>query len=220
MKFCKKCQAETERYADGVCKPCKKVRVKAWRAANPDKVRASKLAWNRVNQQSVRASREKHYTNNKERVLARNAAWKSRNPEKVATAKAAYVAAHINESRVYQSAYSAANSEKKRAASLAWAAANPEIRRIQHHNRRAKQREVGGKLSPGLFPKLLKLQRGKCACCRADLKRIKPHMDHIISLSAGGPNEDSNMQLLCWPCNLQKSAKHPIDFMQQKGYLL
>lgn len=35
-----------------------------------------------------------------------------------------------------------------------------------------------------------------------------------------GTNTDDNIQLLRKLCNLQKSAKHPVDFMQQRGFLL
>jgi 5-methylcytosine-specific restriction endonuclease McrA len=41
-----------------------------------------------------------------------------------------------------------------------------------------------------------------------------------MPLKAGGTNDILNIQLLCKPCNLSKGAKHPIDFMQQRGFLL
>lgn len=42
----------------------------------------------------------------------------------------------------------------------------------------------------------------------------------FIPLWMGGANTDENMQLLRAVCNMQKSAKHPIDFMQSRGFLL
>lgn len=41
-----------------------------------------------------------------------------------------------------------------------------------------------------------------------------------MPLALGGANEDWNIQLLRQRCNNQKKAKHPVDFMQSKGYLL
>ena len=41
-----------------------------------------------------------------------------------------------------------------------------------------------------------------------------------LGKALGGLNADSNMQLLRAECNLQKSAKHPVDFMQSRGFLL
>lgn len=45
-------------------------------------------------------------------------------------------------------------------------------------------------------------------------------MDHIMPLALGGTNTDDNIQLLCPTCNRSKHAKHPVDFMQQRGFLL
>jgi len=41
-----------------------------------------------------------------------------------------------------------------------------------------------------------------------------------MPLALGGANADDNIQLLRSTCNQQKHAKHPVDFMQQKGFLL
>ena len=114
----------------------------------------------------------------------------------------------------------AANPEKSRAESRAWFAKNPNKRAVYEQNRRAKKRASGGKLSHGITEKLTNLQRGKCACCRSTLKDLVQHLDHIVPLALGGAHEDKNMQLLCQTCNQQKHAKHPVDFMREKGFLL
>jgi hypothetical protein len=41
-----------------------------------------------------------------------------------------------------------------------------------------------------------------------------------MPLALGGSNTDDNMQLLRAICNYHKYTKHPIDFMQSKGFLL
>ena len=91
--------------------------------------------------------------------------------------------------------------------------------RINCQNRRARKIAVGGKLSKGLTEKLYKLQRGKCACC-GKLLGDNYHLDHRMPIALGGANEDWNIQLLRSTCNHEKHAKHPIDFMQERGYLL
>ena len=78
---------------------------------------------------------------------------------------------------------------------------------------------VGGVLTLGLSLRLFQLQKGKCACCKKPLGS-NYHMDHIMPLALGGTNTNDNIQLLRARCNLQKQAKHPVDFMQQRGYLL
>lgn len=74
-------------------------------------------------------------------------------------------------------------------------------------------------LSSGIVKRLYRLQSGKCACCGEKLLDDF-HVDHIIPLSKGGRNVDSNVQLLKSSCNMKKSSKDPIDYMQSKGYLL
>lgn len=98
-----------------------------------------------------------------------------------------------------------------------WAKNNRHLRRANDHNRM--ERAAGGKLSGGLAKKLLRLQRGKCACCRVHLGDDY-HMDHVMPLALGGENIDDNIQLLCPTCNRSKHAKHPVDFMQQRGFLI
>lgn len=73
--------------------------------------------------------------------------------------------------------------------------------------------------SKGLAERLFRLQRGKCACCKKPLGSDY-HLDHIMPLALGGVNEDSNIQLLRAKCNMQKHTVHPVEFMQQRGFLL
>lgn len=125
---------------------------------------------------------------------------------------------HQQEARAYQAAYSVANAVKRNAATAKWNADNQERRRINKRNYRA--RMAGGKLSIGLAGRLFKLQLGKCACgCKQPLGDDY-HMDHIMPLALGGTNTDDNIQLLRSICNLQKSAKHPVNFMQERGFLI
>lgn len=83
----------------------------------------------------------------------------------------------------------------------------------------ARRRRGHGKLPPGTVSKLFTLQRGRCACCRSKLGD-NFHLDHIQPLAKGGKHEKQNVQLLCPPCNLRKSARDPITFMQSNGFLL
>lgn len=187
MKFCKRCNTETERQKSGKCKPCVRAYTVAWRAANPERHKSHKAAW---------------YVANANKIKARTASRLAANPVK---------------RKAYDAAWRKANPKKSRAYSAAWAKANPESCRIKGHNRRAL--EAGGKLSQGLAAKLLKLQRGLCPCCKQPLGEDY-HRDHIMPLALGGANEDWNIQLLRATCNNQKRAKHPIDFMQSRGFLL
>jgi 5-methylcytosine-specific restriction endonuclease McrA len=189
MRFCPKCHTETERYANGNCKPCTRATSAAYYAANLEEEKARKAAYRAANAERYNAYSKAYYAANKEKFRAKHAE------------------------------YYAANKEHYKATIDAWHKANPESVRVYTQNKRARKRESGGKLSKGLVARLFKLQRGKCACC-GQLLGTDYHLDHIMPLFLGGSNTDDNIQLLTATCNMQKNAKHPIDFMQQKGYLL
>jgi hypothetical protein len=211
-RFCSKCQTETARNANGRCKPCKKAYSAAYTDPNPEKRKATQAAYRAANPEKRKASK---------------AAYQAANPapygEKRKATQAAYYAANPEKRKATQAAYYAAtretNRENRKASNAAYYAANPGYRRIAFQNYEAKKRANGGTLSKGLPEKLFKLQQGKCPCCKEPLGE-KYHLDHIMPIHLGGPNIDSNMQLLRKICNLQKSAQHPIDFMQGRGFLL
>lgn len=221
-----------------------KVKASCISSRNPEKKRKSDAAYNLANKESLRLKRAKYRALNAEKFNAINATnrrktqdkkeqhaiWRAENPEKVkdlnrareAKAKAVK-AAYIEQNRAKITAYHAAkylnDADRIKARNAAWNAAHHDAMRVIYHNRRAKKRANGGVLSKGLAEKLFKLQRGKCACCGLSLGN-NYHMDHIIPIALGGPNTDDNIQLLRQRCNNQKNAKHPIDFMQERGFLL
>lgn len=203
-KPCIKCGA-IERKSNGDCRPCALVRSAAYRAANAEKIAAKDAAYRAANKEKLRAYFVAHYAKNADKKRARAREYAASNPEK-------------NRARVL--AWQIANPERVNAKNAAWKAAHPEVRRIHDNNRRARERATAGKLSKGLAEKLFKLQKGKCACgCKQPLGDGY-HLDHIMPLALGGSNTDDNMQLLRARCNLQKNSKHPVDFMQKRGFLL
>ena len=215
MKTCSKCKADkplTEfnkatKRPDGLrcaCKSCGALTHAAYRATNREKLNSASAAWHVKNTGRQRDSRAAYYLANTDRLRSANAVRYAENTEKIRAAHATYRAANVN---------------KVRASNAAWKAANLDKVCIYSHNRRARENTAGGNLSHGLADKLFKLQRGKCACCGLPLGE-KYHLDHIMPLALGGANEDWNIQLLRQRCNNQKHAKHPIDFMQQRGFLL
>jgi len=198
----KACQANHYRKNKAVVR----AKQKASRAANPGPHRASSRAYRREHKDEVRIFLKQYRIANAARIKAQLAAKYLANREThLAKCAANY----------------AANPAPAKARTKAWIAANPDRVRITHINRRAKKKMTGaGKLSRDIAAKLLMLQRGKCAVCSCDLTKAKYHMDHIEPLALGGPHEDSNIQLLCPPCNQAKHAKPPIEFMQSRGFLL
>lgn len=130
-----------------------------------------------------------------------------------------YANANPEKLKKSQAAYKEKHPEKRAATVKKWDAANPESKRISSHKRRARKASIGGTLSRDLTEKLLKRQKGKCACCGGVLS-VDFQLDHIMPIALGGSNTDENIQLLHGLCNRRKAAKHPIDFMQERGFLL
>lgn len=248
VRPCIKCSA-AERDKRGDCKACAramkaaylaantektKATAKAYRAANADKLKADKAAWHTANNDRAKANMAAWRAANPERKKESDAAWRAANPERARATRDAWYAENSNKAKANSkawrvanpdrakansTAWRAANPERRRAAGAAWKVENPEICKVSGQNQRAKRSAAEGKLSAGLAKNLLKLQQGKCPCCQQPLGNDF-HLDHVMPLSRGGLNIDSNMQLLRAVCNLNKSAKDPIRFMQQRGFLL
>ena len=90
--------------------------------------------------------------------------------------------------------------------------------KVSNHARRARKAGNGGKPSPGIQSRLMRLQDGKCIYCRQRI--VKPYIDHILPLALGGSSDDHNLQILCRSCNGKKGASHPIAFANKLGMLL
>lgn len=197
---------KNKRMKDGLqtqCKVCMRSLQDKWRTNNRDKVKDIAKKSYLKNQDRNKARARKRYWENP----AYLSQWAKDNKDLCRDARRRH--------------YSK-NKEKIRQKSKDWDRKNPDKfkERMQRsaNARRARLAGVGGKLSKGIVQKLLMLQKGKCAYCATVLH--KHHLDHIIPLALGGKNTDDNVQLLCPPCNMSKGAKHPIDYMQSKGFLL
>jgi 5-methylcytosine-specific restriction endonuclease McrA len=145
-----------------------------------------------------------YYQNNKEKVLSRLRVRYSENPQK-----------HLNAVNERKQRDVEAHNKRFRELQTIRHAANPSVQREKSQNYRSKKRGNGGRLSKGIVAHLIDAQNGKCVYCHKDLTSY--HVDHIYPISAGGLNEDGNVQLLCPRCNLQKGAKIPEDFIAIKG---
>jgi 5-methylcytosine-specific restriction endonuclease McrA len=217
---CKKCGVS---FAGRYCKECQKARSRDARAlALKDKPPKEKAPKKIESPEAQKARFSRWYAKNKAEFNANRAKKRIENPPKYRPKKK-YTYMSTPESRelakLKARAFRAANPEIGKRASANWYSKNKKYHSLLVQNREAKKRANGGGLSKGLQSKLFALQKGKCACCGQPLGDDY-HMDHIMPIALGGSNVDSNIQLLRRRCNLQKSAKHPVDFMQERGFLL
>lgn len=197
-KPCVKCGSK-DRNVIGKCVPCGEAAIAKRKAAK----RLSNAAWLEAN---------------KGKAQAAFARWRLANQDKTREMQARYRAANPEKKRTYDAKWRSENPDKVKAAVSKWRASNPEKIRVYKQNRQARK-VAGGRLSSDIAKRLYELQRGKCACCGQPLGSDY-HLDHIMPLALGGTNTDDNVQLLRQRCNNQKHAKHPVDFMQQRGFLL
>ena len=201
MKTCRKCGVEFEgRY----CKNCARLSGIEYRKKNKEKLKAYHAARWLENKETINVRNLEWYYKNKDRAKEVGIKWRKSNPEKV---------------KGYYAKYHETHADKCRADSARYRKENPGRIRIIKQNRYVRQKFGGGKLSRDLVKKLFVLQRGKCPCCRLPLGDDY-QLDHKMPLALGGEHADSNMQLLRRSCNATKQAKHPIDFMQSRGFLL
>lgn len=141
---------------------------------------------------------------NRDVLNARNRAWRAANLEKA---------------RASSEAWRLANLERSREKSRRWLVTNREAAYAIGHAYRVRERNAKGRYTAAEIVTLYQRQRGRCACCHADLAGGF-HRDHILPLTLGGSGDIGNIQLLCATCNISKNCKHPVDFMQSRGFLL
>jgi 5-methylcytosine-specific restriction endonuclease McrA len=183
----------------------KKEYDKAYRAANREKINEWYRKWRSENRERENAKAVARIAADPERHAKTVFEWRKKNS---AWLKEYESKRRKNPERI----------EATRRASKAWKDAHPQERRNHVRNRRAKLRD-GGVLSRGIEKKLMFLQRGQCAACHCNIKN-EFQLDHIVPVSRGGSNTDSNAQLLCPRCNQSKSNKTAEEFMRGRGLLL
>ena len=142
--------------------------------------------------------------NNRELSREKAREWSAANPER---------------RRLVSALYRERNLELKRANDARHYRENKHLWRLYSEHRRARKQAAPGVVSKDIIQRLRRLQRGKCACCGKPLG-TNFHLDHIMPLVLGGRHDDGNLQLLRARCNLQKNKKHPVQFMQERGFLL
>jgi 5-methylcytosine-specific restriction endonuclease McrA len=142
--------------------------------------------------------------------------WKDAHRELMRQASKSWRGSNADKVRATNAAWAAANPTLKAEMHRAWREANPEYHRRYSAARRQKQSE--DQLSRGIVERLWQLQAGRCACpCRQHLLRNDFHIDHIVALSRGGRNIDSNVQLLTPECNLKKYNKDNSEFFVEQA---
>lgn len=145
--------------------------------------------------------------------------------------KLRYNEAHREEAKAYSRRYREEHPGDSVAYTRAWRDAHPgafheyylqnkDRYRAHTQARRAALRGAEGSHDAKDISAQYARQRGKCFWrdvneeCAVSL-RDGYHIDHVVPLSKGGSNGPENLVLACPTCNLQKNAKHPMDWAGQ-----
>ncbi len=208
-----------ERYVScASCLECRKEKSRKW-YSDHDRTREKTRKWRLDNPERAkeinRRSREKDperqkqlqkewSANNREARREQCKRWYWKNAKRERERGRKKRAENIEIYQEYSRSYNAEN--RPRVSALA-------------RNRRAREKNNGGRHTARDVDDLFRLQKGKCAYCRIGLRQGY-HVDHIMPLARNGGNGRQNLQLLCAPCNQSKSARDPIEYAQSKGMLI
>lgn len=194
-KVCTKCAARLplddfyreRRQPDGrrsICRRCHAAYMKAYREANPEKIREGETRWRKSNQEWV---------NERNR----------RNQEKRG-------AEGRDKRNAYLRAYRAANPEKTAAKLRAYAKRYPDKVRARCALRRARMRGAAVCDFTTAQWEVIKAAYHHCCAYCGELKPLT--IDHVIPLSKGGNHTASNIVPACRSCNGRKWVKDAPSF--------
>lgn len=201
-----------------ICVDCAAANRAQWGAANPESVRQGFRRWYDNNPHKWKEGARKWREKNREHKRQANAKWAADNPDKVRHSQREHYRRNLETQRERSREKHRARAEVEKVYGREYRQKFPEKHRTKEARRRAAKARVGGSFTDADIAEIVKLQRGRCAYCKAKLTR--KHNDHIICLARGGSNSRRNIQVTCQPCNLSKGAKDPIDFAQSLGLLI
>jgi 5-methylcytosine-specific restriction endonuclease McrA len=204
--------------SSGVCLECRTQYNRNYYETNPEYWRT----WVQNNPEKVLAASRRAYAKNP------RMGWTPESREKYSTDTPYYKTTYYlaNRDKILQRsrAHYLANQDKLKARNRTYLKTprGKAVARAGRVNRRARVRNAKGSVSSKAILEILKSQKHRCANprCRANLKTVRYHIDHIIPLSRGGTHERRNLQALCQPCNNRKHAKDPLEWARENGLLL
>jgi 5-methylcytosine-specific restriction endonuclease McrA len=199
---CKKGHVAKRYVKSGDCQQCAIERVIKWQRDNPEQANAKSAKWAKANPEKVAARLKRWEEAHPGAAKARVAKYRDKNPEICR-----------QRSRDHYSA----NREELIQKKLAYAKANPDIINAIVAKRRAKKVGAEGYYDKKEVAILLERQSCLCLCGKVTFSGGNHTVDHYISLSRGGSNNITNLQLLCKPCNSQKGVKTMEEWLELRG---
>lgn len=194
-----------------------KRRASEWVKANPEKYRARLRKWREQNKEKAKEGVRNWHAANKEHVKKYKEEKRKQNPnaEKEIHKRRYADPTYAEKARRRSKEWRALNPGRNQKIIKEWCLNNPErakiIRTAGYANRRARQ-HAAGKISADDISAI----RDAKICAACGIVHPRMEIDHIEPLSRGGTNQRNNLQLLCEPCNRNKSAKDPVAWLAER----
>ena len=131
----------------------------------------------RNHKKRIQEMERNRYQKNREKILKQKKDWREKNKEKVKFWRKRYLLNH------------------------------PEYKQWKKRKRRAREKNAEGNFTYKDWLKKKEEFNFQCAFCKESEPKIKLTIDHIIPLSKNGTNYISNIQPLCFTCNIKKNNK-------------
>lgn len=210
MKRCSACRAEktlsefhaNKNQPDGLChacKPCRKVQKAESHQRNREKQLKKFAAWRAANPDKVKANNDRSYREGREKIRAQQNARRRSNPEQYRARDAAYYAANRSRFESYRKRYKVENPERWRAAMAAG--------RLRYEA--AKRTATIQEFSGAELAQRVSVFGDRCAYCAGPFE----HLDHLKPIARGGPHCLANFRPACAACNHRKRAKNPFEWL-------
>lgn len=185
---------------------------KAWRAANPEKVKAINAAYDATHREERKAAAAAWRKANPEKVKTYNAAYSATNREKIQARKAVRHAMQPEQDNARSAAWYAANPEKAKASNAAYQVAHPEVHQAAKARRKAKKLALPATLTTEQWRAILAAYKHRCAYCgKEETKKRRLTQDHVTPLTKGGGTTMGNIVPACKSCNSRKKANLPTN---------
>mgnify|MGYP007100086125 CR=1 FL=1 len=176
-----------------ICKACTKAKVRAWAAANPEK---------------VKLQAKTYYLENKGLVKARARKWAKANHERRVLIVQKSAQKHIEKKRESGRAYHQAQRQKDLEAARAGYRRSAAVRRTRVAGN-------GGFISKAEWLALMQLfETNVCLYCGDTNGKMV--MDHFVPVKLGGKTEAGNLLPCCFTCNAQKRDAPPQDWVRSR----
>ena len=114
-------------------------RLKEWKKANPEKVKAQKKRWRERNREKLREREKERKKANREKVREQQRKWRQANPEKAREQQRKWRQANLEKGREQQRKWRQVNREKLRERKQRWRENNPE--KVKAQRKRGGARE-------------------------------------------------------------------------------